>query len=56
MTRFLDIRKLKKWVKRNLKPESKLREVIQLEEDYLLPEEYLAKMSTWLRLYDIENS
>jgi hypothetical protein len=54
--KLLDIRNLKKWVKRNLNPDSKLREVIQLEEDYLLPREYLAKMSTWLKLYDIENN
>jgi hypothetical protein len=56
MGRVLDIRQLKKWVKRNFKPDSKLSEVILLEDDYLLPEEYLAKMDTWLKLYDIENS
>ena len=52
----LDIRRLKHWVIKQLKPDSKLREVILLEEDYLLPEEYLAKLGVWLKLYDIERN
>ena len=54
VVKHVDIRELKRWVQENLRPESKLREVIQLEPDYLLPQEYLAKMNTWLKLYDIE--
>lgn len=50
----LDIRRLKRWVLKHLEPGSKLREVILLEEDYLIPEEYLAKLDVWLKLYNIE--
>jgi len=51
----VDIRGLKRWVRINLGQKSKLCEVIQLEPDYLLPDEYLAKMSTWLKLYELEH-
>jgi len=53
--RLVDIRMLKRWVRVHLKPGSKLRDIISLEDDYLLPEEYLAKLDVWLKLYDVEN-
>lgn len=52
--RFIDIRKLKQWSIRYLKQGSKLREILVLEDDFLLPEEYLAKMDVWLKLVDLE--
>ena len=53
--RLVDIRRLKRWVRRHLPAGSKLREVILLDEDRMLPEAFLAKMDVWLVLYDIEH-
>ena len=52
--RPIDIRRLKQWVREHLKPDSKLREIIILEDDYMLPEEYLSKMGVWLKLSNLE--
>ena len=54
--KLVDIRELKRWVRENLKPGSKLCDLIQLEPDYMLAEEYVAKLWTWLKLDDIETS
>ena len=51
----LDVRSLKKWAKKKLPSDSKLRELILLDEDRMLPEAFLAKMDVWLALYDIEH-
>ena len=53
--RLVDIRRLKRWVRRHLPVGSKLREVILLDEDRMLPEAFLSKMDVWLTLYDIEH-
>ena len=50
----VDIRRLKIWAQKNLLGDSKLREVIMLDEDHMLPEAFLAKMDVWLSLYGIE--
>ena len=52
----VDIRRLKIWARKNLSGDSRLREVILLDEDRMLPEAYLAKMDVWLALYDIESN
>ena len=52
---YVDIRRLKKWARKNLRGDSKLRELILLDEDHMLPEAYLAKMEVWQALYDIES-
>ena len=54
IVKSLDIRRLKQWIIKHLKPDSRLRDVILLEEDIMLPEEYLAKLDVWLKLYKIE--
>jgi len=51
----VDIRRLKNWARRNMREDSSLRELIMLDEDRMLPEAFLAKMSVWLSLYDIES-
>jgi hypothetical protein len=53
--RHLDIRRLKTWARKNLRGDSKLREVILLDEDHMLPGTFLAKMDVWLSLYNIES-
>jgi len=53
--RPVDIRRLKTWARKNLPGNSKLRDVILLDEDRLLPEAFLAKMDVWLALYDVEH-
>ena len=52
----VDIRRLKVWVQKNLRGDSKLREVILLDDDYMLPEAFLAKMDVWISLFDIESN
>ncbi len=54
LVKLVDIRRLKQWARIHLKPDSKLREIIILEDDYLLPEEYLSKMDVWLKLSKLE--
>ena len=54
LVKLVDIRRLKHWAGMHLKSESKLREIIILEDDYLLPEEYLSKMDVWLKLSNLE--
>jgi len=51
----VDIRRLKTWARRNLRGDSRLRELIMMDEDRMLPEAFLAKMDVWLSLYDIES-
>ena len=55
-SKSLDTRGLKAWARKNLPGDSKLREVILLDEDQMLPEAFLAKMDVWLTLYDIESN
>ena len=45
---------LKAYAASGLSARPMLRRVILLEREYLTPEEYLAKMETWLRLLDSE--
>jgi hypothetical protein len=54
--RYVDIRRLKKWARKNLREDSRLRELVMLDEDRMLPEAFLAKMDVWLSLYDIESN
>ena len=51
----MDITRFKTWINKHLHHTSKLREVILLDEDHMLPEAFLAKMGVWLALYDIEH-
>ena len=53
--RYVDIRRLKTWARKNLREGSRLRELIMLDEDRMLPEAFLAKMDIWLALYDLES-
>ena len=53
---YVDIRRLKNWARKNLREDSSLRELIMLDEDRMLPEAFLAKVSVWLTLYDIESN
>ncbi len=50
----VDIRGLKRWA-RNLRSESKLRELILLENDCIPIDEYLVKMMVWDSLSWIED-
>lgn len=52
-SKSLDARGLKAWARKNLPGNSKLREVILLDEDHMLPEAFLAKMDVWLALYTL---
>ena len=52
-SKMVDIRGFKKWA-RSLSRESKLRELILLEDDYLPIDEYLVKMMVWVSLSRIE--
>jgi hypothetical protein len=45
---------LKAYAASGLSARPMLRRVILSERDYMTPEEYLAKMETWLRLLDSE--
>ena len=54
LVKLVDIRRLKQWAMMHLKSDSKLREIIVLDDDYLLPEEYLSKMDVWLKLSKLE--
>ena len=53
--RPLNIRRLKIWARENLPGDSKLKEVVLLDEDRMHPEAFLAKMQVWLALYDVEH-
>ena len=55
MVKLVDIRGLWRWACKHLGPRSKLRDVIILDEDYLLPYGHLANLGIWLKLYDIED-
>jgi hypothetical protein len=50
----VDIRDLKKWAKKHLKPFPTLCEIIQLDPDILTTQQYLIKQDIYLKLYDIE--
>jgi hypothetical protein len=50
----VDIRDLKKWAKKHLKPFPILCEIIQLDPDTLTKQQYLIKLNILLKLYDIE--
>ena len=52
--KMVDIRGLKKWA-RSLSVDSKLRELILLEDDYIPVDEYLVKMMVWISLSRIED-
>jgi len=51
---LVSLASLKAYANRELKTKPMLRSVILSERDYVTPEEYLAKMETWLRLLDSE--
>ena len=51
----VDIRGLKRWVAMHLEQDSRLREVVLLEPDYLGAEDYVSKLGVWLKLYDLES-
>ena len=52
----LDIHGLKLWAKENLPRTSQIRSILLLERDYLVVEEFIAKMDLWLKLIDLENN
>jgi len=51
---FVSLATLKAYAAGKLQAKPMLRRVILSEREYLTPEEYLAKMETWLRLLDSE--
>lgn len=51
----LDVRSLKKGAKKKLPSDSKLRELILLDEDHMLPQAFLTKVGAWVSLFDIEH-
>lgn len=51
----LDVRSLKKWAKLKLPSDSKLRELILLDADRMLPQAFLTKVEVWVSLFDIEH-
>lgn len=53
-TNKVDLRPLKKWVFCRLPQSSLLRELILMEEDFLSPESFLAKMEIWLWISEKE--
>ena len=54
-SKLVDIRGLKKWA-RSLSIDSKLRELILLEDDYVPVDEYLGKTMVWDSLSRIEET
>ena len=54
MPRIVQIKKLKMWVTENLPPSSKLRQVIQMENDKVPIEGYIEKAKVWWMLSEIE--
>jgi len=48
------MKRLKVWAAENLPPSSELRQVIQMEDDEILIDEYIERMRVWLILGDIE--
>jgi len=52
--KMVDIRDLKQWA-RSLSMDSKLCELILLEDDYIPVDEYLVKMMVWISLSRIED-
>lgn len=51
---MIDIRPLKQLCRQELPTGSLLRMSIEAERDYLLPEEYFAKLKVWLVMLDRE--
>ncbi len=51
----VDIHGIKLWAKANLPAISHLRGILQLEEDLLTVDEFLAKMDIWLKLIELED-
>lgn len=51
---FVSLVALKIYASNRLQAWPMLRRVIMSERDYVTPEEYLAKMDTWLRLLNYE--
>ena len=54
-SRLVDIRALKRWAANHLYRDSKLRELIIREDDYLSVDEFVYKMMVWLGLSRIED-
>jgi hypothetical protein len=50
----LDIRSLKRWAAESLPRSSQLRGLLVLEDDVLSVDDYLARISVWLRLLGLE--
>ena len=53
--KMVDIRGLKRWAANNLASDSKLRELIIRECDFLSVDEFVFKMMVWLGLAGIED-
>ena len=53
-SKTVDIRGLKRWA-RSLSRDSKLRELILLEDDHIPVDEYLVKMMIWISLSRLED-
>ena len=51
----LDVRSLKRWARKKLPRDSKLRELILLDADRMQSQAFLTKIEVWLSLYDIEH-
>ncbi|MFC1804061.1 hypothetical protein ACFL0D_08895 [Thermoproteota archaeon] len=54
--RHVDIYGLKQWAIVSLEASSNLRSVLSLENDLLTYDEFLAKMDTWMKLAEVEES
>ena len=50
----VDVRSLKRWAVEALPRSSQLRAVLQMEEDSVCVEEYVARIPVWLALLDLE--
>jgi hypothetical protein len=48
------LHRLKRWTRKNLPVGSTLRELILSEKEEISPKEYLIKIETWLKLFDLE--
>jgi len=53
--REVNIASLKVWAMKNLSSSSKLRAILHLEPDLLSVDQFLAKMSTWLIIVELES-
>ena len=56
ITSEVNISNIKYWAKRNLSSVSHLRAVLLLELDVLTVDQFLAKMDTWIKLAELEDS